>query len=210
MQVQPQQSDAFSSGVRRWRATRDQVLRRRHLRGFTLVELMITVAVAAVLLMIAVPSFRNITLSNRLNTAANDLVNAIAVARMEAIKRNAGTQFCSNSASANTNADTSDLGGACGTEAGAVWAMSGADPKPVLAGPASLVPPIQLSGDLTALRFSAQGQARKVGDASPYGDGKVVADICTSQMSRDNHRVITMKAGSILTTTPTSGDCPSS
>jgi type IV fimbrial biogenesis protein FimT len=29
-------------------------------------------------------------------------------------------------------------------------------------------------------------------------------------MSLDNHRVITMAAGSILTTTTTSGSCPSS
>lgn len=173
-------------------------------RGFTLVELLITMTVAVVLIMIAVPSFKSLTLSNKLNTTANDIVNAIHVARMEAVKRNANTQLCSNSASANTS-DT--LGGACGTEAGAVYAMSGAAPSQVLAGTSGITAPIQLNGDMTALRFTAQGLARKVGTTTPYGD--TVVDICTSQMSTDNHRVITMTAGSILATTTTSGNCPS-
>lgn len=173
-------------------------------RGFTLVELMITITIAAVLMMIAVPSFKSLTLSNKLTTAANDMVNAISVAKMEAIKRNASTQLCSNSASANSN---SDLGNACGTEVGAVWAMSGSDPSQIMGRPAGLAEPIRLNGNAAALRFSAQGLAQKVGVAGPY-DG-VVVDICTSQTSKKNHRVITMTAGAILTTTTTSGACPS-
>lgn len=172
-------------------------------RGFTLVELMITLAVAVVLIMIAVPSFKRITLANRLNAAANDLVHAIQVARMEAVKRNSSTQLCSNSASANTS---EALGSACGTETGAVWAMLGGQPSPVLAGAAGLDAPVQVSGTVTALRFTAEGLARKAGTSTLFNDQ--VADICTSQMSQDNHRVITMTAGSILATTTTSGDCP--
>lgn len=184
---------------------RRAALRSQH--GFTIVELMVTVAVAAILLMIAVPGFRNVTLANKLNVAANDMVNAINVARLEAVKRNSSTQLCSNSPGA--NADTGDaLGGACGGETGAVWAMSNGSAARVLAGPTNLVLPIQLDGDVTALRFSAQGQAWKVGSGTPFGD--VVADICTSQLSQDNHRVITMRSGSILVTKTTSGDCPSS
>jgi type IV fimbrial biogenesis protein FimT len=176
---------------------------RRHERGFTLVELMITMTIALVLLMIAVPSFKNITLSNKLTTTANDLVNAINVARMEAVKRNTNTQLCSNSSGANSS-DT--LGGACGTESGAVYALSGAAPSPVLAGTSGIASPLQLKGDIAALRFTAQGVARKVGTTAPYSD--VVVDICTNQMSSNNHRVIRMTAGSILVTTTESGDCP--
>lgn len=166
---------------------------------------MITLAVAVVLVMIAVPSFRNITLSNKLTTTANDIVNAINSARMEAIKRNASTQLCSNSSSANSSGP---LGGQCGAETGAVYALNGAVPKRVLAGTTGISAPIQLNGDMAALRFTAQGLGQKVGTSTPYSD--TVADICTSQMSTDNHRVITMTAGSILVTTTTSGACPSS
>ena len=66
---------------------------RRCRRGFTLVELMLTITVAAVLIVIAVPSFRSITLSSKLTTTANDIVVAINTARIEAIKRNATVQW---------------------------------------------------------------------------------------------------------------------
>jgi type IV fimbrial biogenesis protein FimT len=177
--------------------------RTRAQRGFTLVELMITLTIAVVLLMIAVPSFKNLTASNRLTTAANDIVHAISVARMEAIKRNSSTQFCSDSSSANSS---SDLGKACGNETAAVWAMNSAGVTQVLAGAPGLVAPLQLKGNATALTFNAQGLAHKPGVSTLY-EGTVV-DICTSQMTSSNHRVITMTAGSILATTTTSGTCP--
>ena len=173
--------------------------------GFTLVELLITLVIAVVLIMLAVPSFRTITLSNKLTTSANDIVNAINVARMEAIKRNSSTQLCSNSSSANSS---ETQGAVCGTETGAVYLLNGATATQVLAGTVGITSPIQLNGDMTALRFTAQGQGRKVGTTTPYSD--IVVDICTSQMNTNNHRVIRMTAGSILETTPATGGCPSS
>lgn len=173
----------------------------RRERGFTLVELMITMTVAVVLIMIAVPSFKNLTLSNKLNTTANDIVNAIHVARMEAIKRNASTQLCSNSASVNSG---DPLGTACGTQTGAVFATGTADP--VLAATPGITGAVQLSGDVTALRFGGQGLGQAVGSTSAYTG--TVADICTSQMDKDNHRVVAMTTGSILAVTTKSGACP--
>jgi type IV fimbrial biogenesis protein FimT len=56
--------------------------------GFTLIELMIGLAVAAVVLTIGVPSFRNIILDNRLVTEVNTFVADLNLARSEAIARN--------------------------------------------------------------------------------------------------------------------------
>lgn len=65
--------------------------------GFTLLELMVTLAVAAILLGIAVPSLGDATLGGKLAASANDLVAGVAMGRSEAIKRNAVTSLCVSS-----------------------------------------------------------------------------------------------------------------
>jgi type IV fimbrial biogenesis protein FimT len=175
----------------------------RSVRGFTLIELMVGMLVAAVLLTIAVPSFHSLTLSNRLTTTANDIVGAINTARMEAIKLNAPTQLCSDSAAINTS-DT--LGTACGTQTGAVVAQTGSTAIPISAPTIGITTPLQLTGDLKALRFSTVGLGQAIGTTTPY-TGPIV-DICTNAMSSNNHRVISMATGSIITTTTDSRACP--
>lgn len=55
--------------------------------GFTLVELMVVVAIVAVLAAAGAPSFRDMLLNQRLATAAQGLGSALSFARMEAIQR---------------------------------------------------------------------------------------------------------------------------
>lgn len=62
--------------------------------GFTLVELVVTMAVAAILITVAVPSLRTMIQNGRLNTQANDLVGDLSLARSEAIKRRAFVGIC--------------------------------------------------------------------------------------------------------------------
>ena len=56
-------------------------------RGFTLLELMVTVAVVAILATVGVPSFRDLIQNNRVTTQTNELVTALNFARTEAVKR---------------------------------------------------------------------------------------------------------------------------
>jgi len=66
-------------------------------RGFSLVELMVTVAVLAILVAIAFPSFTSLTNSNRLTSAANELLASLQYARSEAIRRNRTLVLCPSS-----------------------------------------------------------------------------------------------------------------
>jgi type IV fimbrial biogenesis protein FimT len=56
-------------------------------RGFTLLELMVTVAVLAILVTVGVPSFRTLIQNNRVTTQTNELVTVLNVGRTEAVKR---------------------------------------------------------------------------------------------------------------------------
>lgn len=66
--------------------------RRPH--GFTLIELMVVIAVATVLLGFGVPSMTAILNSNKLTAASNALLSSMRLARSEAFKRNSRVILC--------------------------------------------------------------------------------------------------------------------
>jgi type IV fimbrial biogenesis protein FimT len=65
--------------------------------GFTLVELLIGVAVLALLMAVAVPSFSASRLNGQLRASANGLVASANLARSEAIKRGGNVRMCVSS-----------------------------------------------------------------------------------------------------------------
>lgn len=58
------------------------------MKGFTLIELMVTLAVLVILLTIGIPSFNAIIRESRLKAQANELLGTMVAARSEAAKRN--------------------------------------------------------------------------------------------------------------------------
>jgi type IV fimbrial biogenesis protein FimT len=67
---------------------------KRSARGFTLMELMVVLSIAAAILVIGAPSFNQFRLNNRLTNTANDALATIVRARAEAIKLQSDVSMC--------------------------------------------------------------------------------------------------------------------
>jgi type IV fimbrial biogenesis protein FimT len=70
-------------------------------RGFTLIEMLMTMAIAAILLTIGIPSFRYVTNSNRIAGELNGLLGDLQFARAEAIKEGRTVTVCVSNDGAN-------------------------------------------------------------------------------------------------------------
>jgi type IV fimbrial biogenesis protein FimT len=91
--------------------------RRTAVRGFTLIELIVVIVVTAVLLAVAIPSFREMLARRKLEGAANELSTDLQFTRSQSVSRNAdvalsttatGYTVCCDASSANYKSVTLD------------------------------------------------------------------------------------------------------
>ena len=71
--------------------------------GFTMIEMLTAVAVAAVLMVIAVPNYQEMVKNNCLTNDTNALVSSLQMARSEAIKRSTTATITADSPGVSTN-----------------------------------------------------------------------------------------------------------
>ncbi|MBM5811851.1 MAG: prepilin-type N-terminal cleavage/methylation domain-containing protein [Gammaproteobacteria bacterium] len=161
-------------------------------RGLTLIELMVAVTIFAILMALAVPSFRDAALGARLTAAANDLLASVQLARSEAIKRNVTVTVCAsaNGTSCAASGDW-DQGWIVRDNAAAeVIQRQQALPEGYL---------IAEADDTLALSFQPIG----------IGASAATFTVCRDDPVGSQERVVTVTAsGSVYVTTTTTGSCP--
>lgn len=74
--------------------------------GFTLIELMVAIAILAIVIAIAAPSFNRTVQSNRAAVMSNELLGALQTTRSEALKRRTNVTLCRRNANG-TDCDNS-------------------------------------------------------------------------------------------------------
>jgi type IV fimbrial biogenesis protein FimT len=72
----------------------DKVFNSKLVRGFSLIELMLVLALVTVVLSLSAPSMSKLLHANRIRTEANRLMAAVNLARSEAISRNSPVSLC--------------------------------------------------------------------------------------------------------------------
>lgn len=70
-------------------------------KGFTILELLMTIIIVSIVASIALPSFLSVIERNQLSSQANSFIGAVSMARSEAAKRGATMSLISNSTTSN-------------------------------------------------------------------------------------------------------------
>lgn len=149
-------------------------------RGFTLVELVVTIAVGGILVALAVPSFRTFIQNSRLTAQTNSLVTSLDYARSEAIKRDAAVSVCAADANATT------------CNGSATWSTGWIVQDPSSATPLQTVPPTTGGVALTAatagpITFNQNGTT----------GGAVSFTVCDSRGAAYAHEIEVSPSGRI-------------
>lgn len=166
----------------------------RRAGGFSLIELMVTVAVLAILAAVAAPSMIAFVNANRLNGTTGEMTASLQLARSEAIRRNARVTVCSSS-NGTTCSGSSDW---------SRWIVIGQDN---VSGDTDVIRDqgssgeMQLSGPAAGIRFNPSGLV----------NAEESLTVCMpTDKPAANQRVLTVLAGGTIITTENDGGgaCP--
>lgn len=165
-----------------WRKTT-----KRGEQGFTVIELMVAVAIIAIIAGIAAPSFVNLIRGNRVTSAGNELVALMQIARSEAISRRSTVLVC-----------PSDDGAACSAAVGNRWIA-------IVSGSAVALRDSTLSNGVTVAASANLSAASNTFTFAPNGFSAVgtnpsgTVGICVGALSGQNDIDVSASVGRVST-----------
>ncbi len=164
-------------------------------RGLSIVEVMVVLALAAILASVAIPSLQGTMQMNRLETASNQFVAALSMARSEAVKQGARVTVCPAAAGLPCPlvtvypTDWSQGWNVCCTPSSnpAATAAVPTNPPAAVTSSGPLAAPMTLWGNVSAITFDPMGRL-------PVGTSAGDFLFCVDGVDAKNSRGITIVA----------------
>lgn len=123
-------------------------MRRASSQGFTLYELIVTLAVASVIISFGVPGFQSYVQSSRTVTHTNDLITSLNLGRSEATRRGSPIDLCASTDAATCSGNNDWSTG---------WIARTAAGEVLRTWPARSGGPGVLTANVSSIRFQARG-----------------------------------------------------
>ncbi|MGB7195057.1 MAG: GspH/FimT family pseudopilin [Collimonas pratensis] len=135
-------------------------------RGFSLIELMVTIAVAAILMTVALPSFTNWIQNVKVRSTAEALQNGMRLAKTEAVRRSRLVDFRITAATPAKDAATSKTGSNWYVQQTATLLAADSDLYLQGSSLAGANANVTVKGDVDTLTFTSLGRINNASAAS--------------------------------------------
>lgn len=150
-------------------------------RGFTLIELMVTLALLAFLLLLGLPAFTAMVKNTQVRTVADALQNGLRIARAEALRTNQQTVFALTSVAPGLNVAEDPNGTNWWVQT--IPHANGGSASAVQNGSGSLTDVasgVSIMGGPAVLCFNSNGRLTDLGGASPGMAGGTNCSVATN------------------------------